>query len=147
MRFRNASSPASAGPRSGQWWSSPLLLGFVVQESWAGRPITWDSILFTLVVGVTIGSIYAIFAMGLVVTYTTSGIFNFAQGAMGMFCAFIYWELKVNHDVQPLVAFAITVLDRRAAPRRADRTDPDATARRRAAGRPARRDHRSDARS
>ena len=77
-----------------------LLLGFVVQESWAGRPITWDSILFTLVVGVTIGSIYAIFAMGLVVTYTTSGIFNFAQGAMGMFCAFIYWELKVNHDVQ-----------------------------------------------
>ena len=87
-----------------------LLLGFVVQESWAGRPITWDSILFTLVVGVTIGSIYAIFAMGLVVTYTTSGIFNFAQGAMGMFCAFIYWELKVNHNVQPLVAFALTVL-------------------------------------
>ena len=87
-----------------------LLLGFVVQESWAGRPITWDSILFTVVVGVTIGSIYAIFAMGLVVTYTTSGIFNFAQGAMGMFCAFIYWELKVNNEVQPLVAFAITVL-------------------------------------
>ena len=47
-------------------------------------------------VGVTIGSIYAIAASGLVVTYTTSGIFNFAQGAMGMFCAFVYWELKVN---------------------------------------------------
>ena len=72
------------------------MIGFVVQESWAGRPVTWDSILFTLVVGVTIGSIYAIAACGLVVTYTTSGIFNFAQGAMGMFCAFIYWELKVN---------------------------------------------------
>ncbi len=87
-----------------------LFLGFVIQQSWAGRPVTWDSILFTLVVGVTIGSIYAIFAMGLVVTYTTSGIFNFAQGAMGMFCAFIYWELKVNHGVQPLVALLLTVL-------------------------------------
>ena len=41
-----------------------ILLAFVVQQSWAGRPITWDSILFTLVVGVTIGSIYAIFAIG-----------------------------------------------------------------------------------
>ena len=110
MRSRSASSPASAGPTFGAVLVVALLLGFVVQESWAGRPITWDSILFTLVVGVTIGSIYAIFAMGLVVTYTTSGIFNFAQGAMGMFCAFIYWELKVNDDVQPLVAFAITVL-------------------------------------
>ena len=37
--------------------------------------------------------------MGLVVTYTTSGIFNFAQGAMGMFCAFIYWQLKVDGGV------------------------------------------------
>ena len=27
-----------------------------------------------------------------------------------MFMAFIYWEVKVNHGVQPLVAFAITVL-------------------------------------
>ena len=48
----------------------------------------------------TIGSIYAVAASGLVVTYTTSGIFNFAQGAIGMFMAFVYWELKVNHGVQ-----------------------------------------------
>ena len=100
MRCRSASSPASAGRPSAPSFVVALLLGFVVQESWAGRPITWDSILFTLVVGITIGSIYAIVAMGLVVTYTTSGIFNFAQGAIGMFCAFIYWELKVNNGVQ-----------------------------------------------
>ena len=87
-----------------------VLLGIMVQQAWAGRPVTWDGILFTLVVGVTIGSIYSIFAMGLVVTYTTSGIFNFAQGAMGMFCAFIYWELKVSHGTPTLVAFLITVL-------------------------------------
>ena len=67
-----------------------LFVGFVIQESWAGRPITWDSFLFFLIVGVTLGSIYAVAAAGLVVTYTTSGIFNFAQGAIGMFMAFVY---------------------------------------------------------
>ena len=47
---------------------------------------------------------------GLVVTYTTSGIFNFAQGAMGMFCAFIYWELKVNAGSRRWSRSLITVL-------------------------------------
>lgn len=81
----------------------------MIQASWAGRPITWDSLLFTLVVGVTIGSIYAIAACGLVVTYTTSGIFNFAQGAMGMFCAFVYWQLKVDWGIATPFALIITV--------------------------------------
>ena len=63
---------------------SAICVGFVVQQSWAGREITGDSLLFFLIVGITLGSIYAVAASGLVVTYTTSGIFNFAQGAMGM---------------------------------------------------------------
>ena len=86
-------SPGPDRPRS-----SPTIvfLGIVVQESWAGNPITWDSILFFLIVGVTFGSVYAVAADGLVVTYTTSGIFNFAQGAIGMFGAFIFWKLHVD---------------------------------------------------
>ena len=48
-----------------------------------------ELITFT-VVGLAIGSIYSIASVGLVVTYTTSGIFNFAHGAIGMFAAFIY---------------------------------------------------------
>ena len=87
-----------------------LLLGYVIQESWAGNPITFDSILFFLVVGVTLGSIYAVAAAGLVVTYTTSGIFNFAQGAIGMLMAFIYWEFKVDLGWNTLVALVLTVL-------------------------------------
>ncbi|HUV11494.1 MAG TPA: branched-chain amino acid ABC transporter permease, partial [Acidimicrobiia bacterium] len=90
--------------------SAALFVGFVVQESWAGRSITGDSLLFFLVVGVTIGSIYAVAASGLVVTYTTSGVFNFAQGAIGMFMAFVYWELKVNAGIQTFVALCLTVL-------------------------------------
>ncbi|HET6873917.1 MAG TPA: ABC transporter permease, partial [Acidimicrobiales bacterium] len=51
-------------------------------------------ILYT-VSGLTIGAIYAIAATGLVVTYTTSGVFNFAHGATGMLAAFTYWQFRV----------------------------------------------------
>ncbi len=87
-----------------------IFVGFIVQESWAGREVTTDSLLFFVIVGITLGSIYAVAASGLVVTYTTSGIFNFAQGAMGMFLAFVYWELKVNAGIQTFVALLLTVL-------------------------------------
>jgi len=50
------------------------------------------------VLGVAVGAAYAILATGLVVTYTTSGIFNFAHGAVAMFAAFTYWSLT-QHGV------------------------------------------------
>jgi branched-chain amino acid transport system permease protein len=81
----------------------------IVFQSWSGRPVTLDSILSTLIVGVSIGSIYAIAASGIVVTYTTSGIFNFAQGAIGMFMAFVYWELRVNRGVPAPIALIATI--------------------------------------
>ena len=40
-----------------------------------------------IIFGLITGAVYAIAATGLVVTYSTSGIFNFAHGALGMFCA------------------------------------------------------------
>ena len=48
------------------------------------------------VIGIVAGCIYALTASGLVVTYTTSGIFNFAHGAIGMISAFVYWQLSVG---------------------------------------------------
>ncbi|HYI60465.1 MAG TPA: ABC transporter permease [Acidimicrobiales bacterium] len=41
-------------------------------------------------------AIYAIAASGLVVTYTTSGVFNFAHGAIGMVVAFAYWQMTAE---------------------------------------------------
>jgi branched-chain amino acid transport system permease protein len=82
----------------------------VLWQAWAGRPITFDSVLSTLIVGVSVGSIYAIAASGIVVTYTTSGIFNFAQGAIGMFMAFVYWQLRVDWGVPAPVALILTIL-------------------------------------
>ena len=48
-----------------------------------------------LVSGIVAGAIYAVTASGLVVTYNTSGVFNFAHGAIGMMAAFAYWALRV----------------------------------------------------
>jgi branched-chain amino acid transport system permease protein len=44
--------------------------------------------------GLSLGAIYAVAAAGLVLTYTTTGTFNFAHGAVGMFAAFVYWQMR-----------------------------------------------------
>ncbi len=46
------------------------------------------------ILGLVVGGVYFIAASGLVVTYTTSGIFNFAQGAIAMLSAFMYWQVR-----------------------------------------------------
>ncbi len=50
---------------------------------------------FTLL-GIVLGAVYGIAASGLVITYNTSGIFNFAHGAEAMLGAFMYWQLHVG---------------------------------------------------
>ncbi len=86
-----------------------LFVGIVCYLSWAGNAVTVNSITFWLIVGITYGSVYTVAATGLVVTYTTSGIFNFAQGAIGMFLAYVFWQLRVGWGVQTLVALVLTV--------------------------------------
>ena len=50
-----------------------------------------------VVIGLSVGSIYGLAATGLVLTYKTSGIFNFAYGALASVSVFVFYEL---HDVQ-----------------------------------------------
>ena len=64
---------------------------------------------FTLF-GLMLGCIYAITAMGLVLTYTVTGVFNFAHGAVGMLAAFCYFELRVRHNVPTPIAIIVVVL-------------------------------------
>ncbi len=62
------------------------------------------------IVGVSTAAVYAIAASGLVVTYTTSGIFNFAHGAFGMIAAFSYWQLHIGWGLPIWVALPMVVL-------------------------------------
>ena len=59
--------------------------------------------------GICLGSVYAIAATGLVVTYTTSGIFNFAHGAVGMISAMFYWQMRFGYHLPAPIAFVLTV--------------------------------------
>lgn len=60
-------------------------------------------------VGLFLGALYAMYATGLVVVYTTTGVFNFAQGAIGVFAAFLYWELHVNRGWHSIIALFVVV--------------------------------------
>ncbi len=61
------------------------------------------------IVGLSTAAIYAIISSGLVVTYTTTGVFNFAHGATGMMAAFAYWQLSIGWG-WPVWLSVITVL-------------------------------------
>lgn len=55
-----------------------------------------EKFLIFTIVGLSLAAIYAVISSGLVLTYTTTGIFNFAHGAIGMLAAFAYWQLRFD---------------------------------------------------
>ncbi len=59
--------------------------------------------------GIVSGCVYALTASGLVLTYTTSGVFNVAHGGIGMIAAFTYWDLTVSRGMPGLLALVLTV--------------------------------------
>jgi branched-subunit amino acid ABC-type transport system permease component len=62
-----------------------------------------------IVLGLFVGAVYALAAMGLVLTYTTSGVFNFAHGAVGMFATYTFYSMR-QHGVPTALALALAVL-------------------------------------
>lgn len=69
-----------------------------------------NDILPFLVAGVVVGSLYGLAATGLVLTYKTSGIFNFAHGAVGAATAYLFYELRDVRGLPGLVALVAAVL-------------------------------------
>jgi branched-subunit amino acid ABC-type transport system permease component len=81
-----------------------------------------------IIAGVATGSVYGIAAIGLVLTYKTSGVFNFAHGALAAASAYAFYELHVQHGLAwplaalvcvgifgPLVGFCVEYFTRRLA--------------------------------
>ena len=50
-----------------------------------------------LVIGIVNGAMYALIALGLVLVYKSSGIFNFAQGEFGTVAIYVMWLLTQRH--------------------------------------------------
>lgn len=82
---------------------------FVVVANRNDTPFDGKNLLAWIVPGLAIGGIYAASALGLVVTYTTTGIFNFAHGAIGCLCAFVYWDLRVDRNWPAPIALFVVV--------------------------------------
>src|SRR3989442_1182411 len=68
--------------------------------------------LFTrfLVVGLSAGAIYGLAGIGLVLTYRTAGVFNFAHGAVAALGAYTFFELRTTHGWPWPVALVVSVV-------------------------------------
>jgi branched-chain amino acid transport system permease protein len=93
-----------------------LFVALATWVVWSGRqppklpPFSLDNVATALFTGLAIGALYALYATGIVVVYTTTGIFNFSQAAIGAFCAFLYWQFRVDWHWTALPALAIVIL-------------------------------------
>lgn len=62
------------------------------------------------VLGLGIGTAYTLLAQGLLLIYRGSGVINFAHGAVAMFSAYIYWQLRSEWGWGLIPALLITVV-------------------------------------
>src|SRR6516162_8343097 len=62
-----------------------------------------------VIAGLVLGGIYAIASAGLVITYTSSGILNFAFGAIAYFIARFYYFLHTQHNWSILSAAVVAI--------------------------------------
>ena len=60
--------------------------------------------------GIPFGCVFALVAIGLVLTYKTSGVFNLAFGAQAYVSAAVYYDTHVRHKWPILPAFALAVI-------------------------------------
>ena len=65
-----------------------------------------------IVIGITTGAVYGLAGAGLVLTYKTSGIFNFAYGAVAALAVFVFYCLhsRARHALALAAALCLFVL-------------------------------------
>ena len=61
-------------------------------------------------IGLTVGSVYGLAGTGLVLTYRTSGIFNFAHGTLAALLAYAFYDLREVQGLPWPIAMAISLL-------------------------------------
>ena len=62
-----------------------------------------------LVAGLVAGSLYGLAGLGLVLTFRTSGVFNFAHGAIAAGAAYVFYSLHDTHGLAWPLAAVITI--------------------------------------
>ena len=62
-----------------------------------------------IILGIPFGCVFALVAIGLVLTYKTSGVFNLAFGAQAFVSAAVFYDCVTNHGWPLLPAFIFAV--------------------------------------
>ncbi len=62
-----------------------------------------------VVIGLLTGELYALIAMGFVVVYRASKVFNFAQGELVVLGGFLVWSAATQFGMHPLVAVIVAL--------------------------------------
>jgi branched-subunit amino acid ABC-type transport system permease component len=63
-----------------------------------------------IVPGIADGAVYALCAIGLVITYKTSGVFNFAHGAVAAAGAYMFYQFRVRNHMPWPIAFILALI-------------------------------------
>ena len=63
-----------------------------------------------IIAGLTAGAVYGLAGVGLVLTYKTSGVFNFAHGALATVSAYAFYYLHEQHHVAWPIAAAVCLV-------------------------------------
>ncbi len=69
-----------------------------------------SDLLALMVLGIATGAVYGLAGSGLVLTYKTSGIFNFGHGAIATTAAYTFYFLHVDHRIGWILALLVSVL-------------------------------------
>jgi ABC-type branched-subunit amino acid transport system permease subunit len=59
-----------------------------------------SSYVLFLLLGLGSGAVYAVLGLGLVLKYRSTGVVDFSHGAVAMFCAYVYIELRSTGELQ-----------------------------------------------
>ena len=62
-----------------------------------------------VILGIPVGCVFALVAVGLVLTYKTSGVFNLAFAAQAYLAAAVYYDVHVRHEWPIIPAFVLAV--------------------------------------
>jgi branched-chain amino acid transport system permease protein len=68
-----------------------------------GAAFSWTLFAQDLLNGLSLGAVFALLGLGVVMIYKSSGVLNFAHGSMAMFSTYIYFEITRSFTGIPVV--------------------------------------------
>lgn len=86
--------------------AAPAVLLLVIGSFLASANHVWPFVIN----GISDGSIYALAALGLVLTFKTSGIFNLAIGGQAAASAYVFYSFRIDADLPWPIAAALALL-------------------------------------